>query len=396
MGGGPPPDDDAATAPTAPATAPATPTAAPATDEPEPPTIEIEPAVEAEAAPVEAEPPAMPADPATAAADLRAAVRGESLAPPPAASASSVAAPGSVTGAGSVTGSAPAARAKPAAGPTRPAKPTKVPPSDDREDDDEREETTKRPKRWPLLLGGLAAVATAITALVLAGRANHRRLYLDCGATHITALRGRSFPPWGRARLGGAAYRPIAIPAATECTRRATRDPIELEGWFLDALIEQATVALASPTGDVDRAEQQLQQALLLARSPDRRDQRKDIDRLLADVTYARGAARVRDAIATLRDAAARFDDAANRRPRHAADAASWAGFARAMADRLGGGPRTESPGTLFTAPDRDRDRPPAPPGVALPVEPPADAGGLPAPDVDAGVPGLPSGGVLM
>lgn len=266
--------------------------------------------------------------------------------------------------------------------------------TEDTEDDDG--DAPKRPRRWPLIVGAIATVAAGITALVLAGKANHRHLYLRCGATQITAVRGRSVPPWGKESLGGAAWKAIAIPAATECTDHATEQLTELEGWYLEALVEQATVALTPDGGDhdVDRAEAQLEQALLLARSPERRDQRKDIDRLLADVTYARGSARIKAAIATLTDAAARFDDAAARRPRHAADAASWAGFARSIADRLAAGPT----GTLVPSllPPSDRERPAAPPGVALPVEPTVDGGAWPAPGVDAGVPGLPSGGVLM
>lgn len=263
----------------------------------------------------------------------------------------------------------------------------------DDDDDDDRDREPRPPRRWPILVGAAALLAGGITAIVLAGRANHRHLYVECGATHITALRGRSFPPWGTERVGGPGWKAIAIPPATECTDRGTTDPVELEAWYLDALIEQATVGLTAEGGDVDVAEAQLQQALLLARSPDRRDQRKDIDRLLADVTYRRGAAQIKGTIATLRGAAGSFDEAAGRRPRHAADAAAWAGFARAIADKLEAGPTGEQPTSLLAPPASPRT--PAPPGVALPVEPP-DAGVLAPPEPDAGVPGIPSGGVLM
>ena len=62
------------------------------------------------------------------------------------------------------------------------------------------------------------------------------------------------------------------------------------------------------------------------------------------------------------------------------------------MADRLQAGPSGKPEPTFLGEPARER--PPAPPGIALRVEP--DAGFLPPPDIDAGVPGLPSGGVLM
>ena len=283
------------------------------------------------------------------------------------------------------------------AGPSRPARDAagRAARRDRTDDDDDDDGEAPRPRRrWPAIVAIGATLAAGVTAIVLAGRANHRHLYLRCGPTQITATRGRSFPPWGTARLDGPRWRPIAIPPATECTDQATADPAELEGWYLGALVEQAGAALGAEGGDVDRAEAQLQQALLLARSPERRDARKDIDRLLADVTYARAARQIQAAIATLRDGATRFDDAAGRRPRHAADAAAWAAFARSIALRLEAGPTGEPRPTLL--PPSERDRPPAPMGVALPVEPGVDAGVLAPPEVDAGVPGIPSGGVLM
>ncbi len=363
---------------------------------PEPPSPDPAPPVIIE---LEADMPPPPADAAEASAELRAAIQGDppparfpdpspnpSPNPNPSPSPSPTPNPTTAASTGGRTGhperSAPLSDAK---GSREVERAT---------DDDGTDEPTVRRRRWPLALGALAAVAAVITALVLAGRVNHRQLYLSCGPTEITALRGRSFPPWGREPIGGPGWKPIVIPAATECTDRATREPAELEGWYLDALVEQATGALATEGGDVDRAEVQLQQALLLARSPERRDQRKDIDRLLADVTYGRGARQIGTAIATLRDAAARFDDAAGRRPVHAADAAAWAAFARAMADKLDSGPTPELAPSLLSP--VTPTRPPAPPGVALPVEPTTDGGTWPAPPIDAGVPGIPSGGVLM
>ena len=147
--------------------------------------------------------------------------------------------------------------------------------------------------------------------------------------------------------------------------------------------------------GDVDRAELELEQALLLSRSPERRDLRKELERLRGDVTYWRAAAKVKAATVTLADAAQAFDDAAAQRPRHASDPARWATFVRSLAASLAAGPdgTGQAPPTPTAAPSR----PLAPPGVALPVEPPvmleAVDAGVPA---DANARGLPTGGVLM
>jgi hypothetical protein len=244
------------------------------------------------------------------------------------------------------------------------------------------------------VVAAAATIAAAVAVLVVLGQLHARRHVLRCGAKAITAERGRSFPPWGWERLGGPAWRPITIPPGAECTERETDDLAQLEGWFLEHLTEQATAKLsgASP-GDVDRAEAELEQALLLSRSPERRDLRKELERLRGDVTYWRAAAKVKSAAATLADAAAAFDAAAAQRPRHASDPSRWATFVRSLAATLEAGPD----GTGAPPPTPTPNRPLAPRGVALPVEaPPATAspdGGVPP---DAAARDLPTGGVLM
>lgn len=251
-------------------------------------------------------------------------------------------------------------------------------------------------RRWPLYLAGLGTAGAAIAALVVLGQVHAGRYALRCGAKQITAERGRSFPPWGFHRLGGPAWRPIAIPPGAECQARETDDRDELEGWYLTHLTEQATSKLegAAP-GDVDAAEAELEQALLLARTPERRDLRRELERLRGDVTYWRAAAKLKAAGAQLEDAARAFDAAAAQRPRHASDPGRWAGFARTLAAELAGGP--DGDGATPTPPPTS-PRPMAPAGVALPVDGPAPS----VDDADAGVPvdgprrDLPTGGVLM
>jgi hypothetical protein len=262
--------------------------------------------------------------------------------------------------------------------------------------DDDHDRPRLRRSRWPLRLAAIATVVTVIAVVIVLGRVNAQNYAIRCGTKDITALRGRAFPPWGYARLGGPAWRPIAIAPDTECTSRDTDSVEQLEATFLEHLTEQATRKLAGEQpGDLDRAEAEIDQALLLSRSPERRDLRKELERLRGDITYWRAAAKVNAAAAILADAATSFDAATAQRPRHASDPARWASFARDLAAALRAGPDgagVPSPRDAIAPP-----RPSAPPGVALPIESPAIMvdGGM-APEADAGRRDLPSGGVLM
>jgi hypothetical protein len=149
----------------------------------------------------------------------------------------------------------------------------------------------------------------------------------------------------------------------------------------------------ANTASPLDTVADELNQALLLARSPDRRDQRKDVERLLGDVDYWRASLRLRDASTVLQDAAKQFDSAAAQRPRHVSDAAAWSTFLRKVSDELHAGPNA-APTAQFPAAGSAAPVT-APVGVALPVEAGSAAGSAealpPAPDA-----GVPSGGVLL
>lgn len=269
------------------------------------------------------------------------------------------------------------------------------------EDDDDAAEASPR-SRKTLVVGAIALVlGLAIAALIFLGRANSDRFELACTPDKIVAMQGRAFPPWGTKPIGDPDLKPIEIPPEAECVARTTEDRDELAGWFLDALVDRASTSLtAREVTKVDLAEQQLQQALLLARTPDKKDKRADIERLLGDVSYWRASAKLRDAAAALADAAKQFDAAAAQRPRHVSDASAWAGYIRKLVDELHVGPRG-APAPFPPIPPLERpsptDHPPAPPGVALPIEP--SGGGsatppnVPTTAIDAGVP---SGGVLL
>jgi hypothetical protein len=264
----------------------------------------------------------------------------------------------------------------------------------DRDDDDDGGDDPRRSRRTASIVAGSILLAIVIATFTLLGRANTSNYQIACDADKIIAEQGRSFPPWGASPMQGAEWKPITITPSAECKPRETDDIDELEGWYLTLLIDQASALLtAREVTKPDVAAEQLNQALLLARSPDRRDQRKDIERLLGDVDYWRASAKLRDAATALGDAAKQFDTAAAQRPRHVSDAAAWATYIRRLVDQLHAGPEGGTQ-TSFPPLPPGAERLPAPPGTALPVEPTDHGSDVPAiapPDA-----GAPSGGVLL
>ncbi|MEO8845026.1 MAG: hypothetical protein ABI591_21190 [Kofleriaceae bacterium] len=269
--------------------------------------------------------------------------------------------------------------------------------------------TLKRSKRTMLIATASIVGGLVIATLVFLGHANSQRYELDCSAAHAVAMQGRSFPPWGVHALNGPEWAPIALPANAECQPKQTEDVAELGKWYLELLIDRATVTLtakdildAAPAAagqpavsPLDTVSAQLDQALLLARDPDKRDQRKEITRLQGDVLYWHAAARLRDASAVLLDASKQFDAANAQHPRHATDAAAWSTFLHHLADELRAGPNG-APIVVGPAGPSTATEPgvPVPVGTALPVEAGSGAGSAEAPaPPDAGVP---SGGVLL
>ncbi len=249
-------------------------------------------------------------------------------------------------------------------------------------------------------------VGLGITALAILGRANAQRYLIACTTDQVSAEQGRTFPPWGSRPLTGAEWKPITLPPSAECKPRETDDRAELEGWFLELLVDRASTTLTAnnlldsiapgKTNPLDVVSAQLDQALLLSRAPERRDQRKEVERLFGDVQYWRASLRLREAAAALADASRQFDAAATKRPRHVTDAAAWAAFLRALLDQMHAGPNARAPGAAVMAPpvisEPTGDAPRAPLGEALPVEP-EDTEAEPAAAPDAG---LPTGGVLL
>lgn len=285
--------------------------------------------------------------------------------------------------------------------PEKPAKSAKkakkpAPVRDDEYDDDDG--GGKRRSRKGMLVGALAIVlGGGITAMVLLGKANAERFYLTCEADQVVVEQGRSFPPWGSSALGGAEWKPLKIPPETVCTPRETEDQAELAAWYLKMLTDFAEKQLSARDATrVDESEAVLKQALLVSRllpGDAAKDARNEIDRLLGDVVYWRATARLKGATDALSDAAKQFDAAAAARPAHFKDAAEWAKHTRELAERLRAGPGGMPSVALPPAPTPER--PTAPPGVALPVEPDGSGSAEPAP-APAPAPTPPSSGVMI
>lgn len=280
-------------------------------------------------------------------------------------------------------------------------------PTRDGDDDDDLASGGGRPRsRKGMMVAVISLVlGSGVAAVVLLGKTNSARYVIACEADRVVVQRGRAFPPWGTTALAGAEWLPLKIPPEAECHPRETDDRAELARWYLDTLVEQATTLLtAREVTKVDDAEAELKQALVVTRSlrtdDDRLNARKDIDRLLGDVAYWRASAKLRSASESLAEAAKEFDAAAAQRPRHVSDASAWATYVRTLVEQLRAGPAGVTPGTFPPLPPTER--PTAPPGVALPVEPGAGSDGAAAgsaspavaePAADAG---MPTGGVLL
>lgn len=271
--------------------------------------------------------------------------------------------------------------------------------TDDTDDDDFASDGGGKRRSRKMILVSITSlvVGLGVAALVFLGRANSSYYYITCEADQIIAQQGRAFPPWGESTLGGKQWAPIKIPPEAECIPLETEDDTQLSDQFRAALVKRASVLLtAKEVTKTDEANALLEQALLHARSntDSARNARTEIQRLLGDVAYWRASLKMRDASKALLDAAKQFDAAAQQRPRHVTDASAWAEYVRKVVGELEAGPAGSTQTVFPPAPPPSEQRPPAPPGVALPVEPDkGSAAEPPAPPPDAA---MPTGGVLL
>ena len=285
-----------------------------------------------------------------------------------------------------------------------PAMPEQIRPRRGRErerDDDDDDDDEPRSRKTVLAVAGALFLGLGIATLVILGRVNAGRYVVTCDAKEVIAEQGRSFPPWGTRRLGGDEWKPIPIPASFQCVDLETEDLTELGDAYRKMLVERAESLLtAKEVTQIEPAAGLLEQALLHARGGDdpQRSARQAIQRMLGDVGYWRASAKLQKAATDLADAAKQFEAAAGQRPRYVSDANAWATYVRKLVDDLRAGP-AGARAQASPPPPTPPDRPTAPAGVALPVEPTAGsgtaAGGAEPPPAtpDAGVP---SGGVLL
>ncbi|CAN5788881.1 hypothetical protein BH11MYX2_BH11MYX2_02280 [soil metagenome] len=267
-------------------------------------------------------------------------------------------------------------------------------------DDDDAGGGGKRSRGGALVAALTIVMGAGIAGLVLLGRLNHSRYVIKCSAEQVSVERGRSFPPWGTARLIGAEWAPVKLPPEAACTPRETEDLPELSGWFVKLLEDQATALLtAREVSKGDEAEADLKQALLVSRGRATEDVRIDtrarIERLLGDVSYWRASAKLNLAAAALDEAAKDYEAAAVQKPRYVTDASAWAIYLHKVVGDLQLGPAGAKSTAFAPMPSSDK----APLGSELPIEPAAGSGSdVPAePSTPAtGGSAAPTGGVLL
>lgn len=160
---------------------------------------------------------------------------------------------------------------------------------------------------WGWLLVSLAGLGVAMVVMDLR---NQERYLMVCRQSAMEIHRGKRLPwPFGHERVGGAAFRPVSIPAGTDCRPQVFNSQSEAQAGLLDYLVVQVKAALSRPGVKALRETRwQVIQAGLLTQAL--RARSNEVKSLRAELAYRQGRngmARVED---ELRAALSRFREA--------------------------------------------------------------------------------------
>ena len=247
--------------------------------------------------------------------------------------------------------------------------------------DDEGSLLTRRYLRIPMWGWLLVATAGFGAAMVVVDLRNQERYLMVCRQSAMEIHSGKRLPwPFGHERVGGAAFRPVSIPAGTDCRPQVFNGRREAQTGMLDYLLVQIKAALSRPgVNDLKESRSQALQAMLLTKAL--RDRSGEVKSLRAELAYRQGrngVARIEDELRTTLN---RFREARKLDPTRFKDLDEWIDHLQDLLESVSPSPRKKETTAEKPAP------PPPPPPVA--VQKP-DAGAprpKPAPAPDAAQP---------
>ena len=253
------------------------------------------------------------------------------------------------------------------------------------------------------IYGWLLVAAVLIGALFLFLDLRKRNKYkMVCSADKVELHKGRTLPwPFGYESLGGPEFKPVQIPAESDCRGRTYHSREEAESGFLDFILSQARTALSNPgTVSLKDARTQVLQALLLTRT--HRTRRKETQKMLAELAYREGRTGLARVENEIRTALARFQEAQKLDGDRFDDLDDWIEHLEGLLRTVAPSPSSGGPMTSPALPRRSHGaspRPLYPPGVSSPKgalpKSTAPLPGAAPPESDAGPPES-GGGILM
>jgi len=215
----------------------------------------------------------------------------------------------------------------------------------------------------------LVAVAGLGVAMVVMDLRNQDRYLMVCRQSAMEIHRGKRLPwPFGHEREGGAAFRPVTIPAGTDCRPQVFNGRTAAQKGLRDYLLFQIRAALSRPgIKNLGEARRQAQQAMLLATAL--RKGTSEVKAVQAELAYRQGRnglARVED---ELRTALNRFREAKKLDDKRFKDMKEWIDHLEELLKSISPSPRKKAP-------------PPKPPSLSdlAPVTPKKPDAGPPKP----------------